>query len=566
MPDGDDETDQTPVEGTLVIEPAASEHELFNGAPATQAFTAKLVLPDGTEQDVTADTTFFIDNGIGAFSASTLTMGGAGKGTVTGSTAGGDIGTAQVIVRVRGERVDPSLPPTVPQLFSTGTEDAAQAPNVVYPPIGVVVPRNLGDFEVHWTDDHAHDVFEVSIKTDYTDVRVYVPGNNGNPAAGSRASWVSFLAAEWLSAVGNSEQVLYQVRGASTAAPGTIGVAAPRTVTLTTDGLEGGVYYWAAASGTLPEGIYRHDFAQPGQPAEEFLTRTQTNGRCVACHVLSRDGTRMAITYDGGGRPTALVDVATRERTGDLENWNFGTFGPTDSNLFLGVSDGIITVRNATDGTLLGTMESTGRVSQPDLSADGTLLTYTYTRIDNVRSDWDVTESQIYVRSFDPVTRGFGPETPVVTDGGNNFYPSLSPDGEWIMFNRSAAGTSYNNRDASLWVVNVANPTIKVELSQANLAANGLTNSWGRWAPFDQAIGTGESLFWITVSSTRDFGVRIVQSALPTRQPQIWMTPFFPGRAAAGMDPTTPAFWLPFQSIQSNNHIAQWTERVVILQ
>jgi hypothetical protein len=84
MPDGDDETDQTPVEGTLVIEPAASEHELFNGASATQAFTAKLVLPDGTEQDVTADTTFFIDNGIGAFSSSTLTMGGAGKGTVTG--------------------------------------------------------------------------------------------------------------------------------------------------------------------------------------------------------------------------------------------------------------------------------------------------------------------------------------------------------------------------------------------------------------------------------------------------------------------------------------------------
>ncbi len=563
MPDGDDEADQTPVEGTLVIEPAASEHELLNGATATQAFTAKLVLPDGTEQDVTADTTFFIDNGIGAFTSSTLTMGGAGKGTVTGSTAGGDLGTAQVIVRVRGERVDPSLPPTVPELFSTGTEDAAQAPNVIYPPIGVVVPRNLGDFEVHWTDDHAHDVFEVSIKTDYTDIRVYVPGGNGNPAAGNRPSWTAFLAAEWLAAVGNSEQALYQVRAANTAAPGTIGVAAPRTVTLTRDGLEGGVYYWAAASGVLPKGIYRHDFANPGQPAEEFMTDNQTGGRCVACHVLSRDGTRMAITYDGGGQRTALVDVATRAPTADLDNWNFGTFGPTDSNIFLGVSNGVITVRSALDGTVIGEpMPSTGRVSQPDLSADGTLLTYTYTRTDNLRSDWDVTESQIYIRSFDPITLAWGAETPVVTDGANNFYPSLSPDGEWIMFNRSGVGSSYNNADASLWVVNVANPTIKVELSQANLAATGLTNSWGRWAPFDQSIGTGESLFWITVSSKRNFGVRLVGA----NQPQIWMTPFFPGRAAAGMDPTTPAFWLPFQSIQSNNHIAQWTERVVILQ
>jgi hypothetical protein len=41
------------------------------------------------------------------------------------------------------------------------------------------------------------------------------------------------------------------------------------------------------------------------------------------------------------------------------------------------------------------------------------------------------------------------------------------------------------------------------------------------------------------------------------------MAAFFPDRATAGGDPTGPAFWLPFQDINTNNHIAQWTEQVI---
>ena len=43
------------------------------------------------------------------------------------------------------------------------------------------------------------------------------------------------------------------------------------------------------------------------------------------------------------------------------------------------------------------------------------------------------------------------------------------------------------------------------------------------------------------------------------------MAPFFPDRAAAGMDPTGPAFRVPFQDIATTNHIAQWTEVVVVI-
>ena len=101
-----------------------------------------------------------------------------------------------------------------------------------------------------------------------------------------------------------------------------------------------------------------------------------------------------------------------------------------------------------------------------------------------------------------------------------------------------------------------------IELVAANATTN-LTNSWGRWAPFGQSLGANrEQMYWVTVSSKRDFGVRLVGVG----QPQIWMTPFFPGRATSAADPSAPAFRLPFQSIVTSNHIAQWTERVVVTQ
>ena len=98
-----------------------------------------------------------------------------------------------------------------------------------------------------------------------------------------------------------------------------------------------------------------------------------------------------------------------------------------------------------------------------------------------------------------------------------------------------------------------------VELAKAN-QGHTLTNSWGRWAPFAQTIGTAnEPMYWVTVSSTRNFGVRLVG----TNRPQIWMTPFFPTKAQAAADPSNSAFRLPFQNIDSNNHIAQRTEQIV---
>jgi hypothetical protein len=523
---------------------------ILNGVEPTQDFTATLTYPDGDTRDVTDEVRFHVDSGYAMFAGHTMTAQSAGKTQVLASYAD-KLAVAQVIIRLQNTRIDPTLPPNAGDWFSNNPEDPTRAPTIVYPPADVVMPRNLGDFEVHWTDA-VNNVFEVSLKTEFADVRVIVPGGNG---AIPNSSWLGFLAAEWTAAVGNEPNVTYRVRGVDQNNPTVIGAAQPAMVKLSNEQMLGGLYYWAATAQNGPYGIFRHDMGKPGEPAEQFMTTAQTGGRCVACHVLSRDGTKMAITYDGGNGAATLLDVATQAPQTSKRGWNFGAFTP-DGTKFLAVQNGALTILDYATQTPLATMPASGPVTHPDLSADGTRLVYA--QMPPNTSDWSFNGGKIFTRTFDPSTNTFGPEQLLVGDTNNNYYPSLSPDGKWVLFNRAAAGASYNNGNATLWVV-AADGGTPIELGKANQGL-GLTNSWGRWAPFQQTLGAAnEPMYWVTVSSTRDFGVRLVSA----KRPQIWMTPFFPTAATAAMDPSSAAFRLPFQNIDSNNHIAQWTEQIV---
>jgi hypothetical protein len=545
---GDDHDD---AKATLSIDPPTSELLIVDGVRPSEDFTATLTYPDGDTRDVTSEVRFSVDGTYGSFVANTLTALSAGKTQVLASFMDKSA-QAQVIIRLKDVRVDPSLPPGAADWFSTLPEDPTRAPTVVYPPADSVMPRNLGDFEVHWTDAQ-NNVFEISLKTEFSDVRVIVPGGNG---AIGNGSWMEFLAAEWTAAVSNEASVQYQVRGVNSASPTAVGSAMPQVVKLSNEQMLGGLYYWAATAQNGPYGIFRHDMSKPGQPAEQFYTTAQTGGRCVACHVLSRDGTKMAITYDGGGGAATMVDVASKTPQTSARGWNFGTFS-ADGNKFLALQAGTLTVLDYATQAPLATMPASGPISHPDLSADGTKLVYA--QMAGTASDWSFAGGKIFMRTFDAATNTFGPEQLLVGDTNNNYYPSISPDGKWVLFNRSAAGTSYNNGNATLWVTKADGSGTPIELVKANQGL-GLTNSWGRWAPFQQTLGaSSEPMYWVTVSSTRNFGVRLVGA----NRPQIWMTPFFPDKAAATTDPSNSAFRLPFQNIESNNHIAQWTEQVV---
>ncbi len=557
---------------TLVVSPPTSTLVLQDGAPATEPFTATLMTADGSAVDVTAQTLFGVDEELGSFVGSTLTMSSAGLGTVTALYMDDEsntlIGSAQVIADLTGVRVDPSLGSGTPDLFGSGAmEDPTRIPTVVYPPQGVIVPRNLGDFEVHWTDASSNNVWEVSLQGMYVDLKVYVPGGNGT-GGGPDPSWMSFLPAEWLSAVGNSDAMTYQVRGADSTMPGSVGSAPPESVDLSNEAMNGGIYYWSTGgTGSDGEGIWRHDMSKPQTPATAFYTGAQltnpTQDACIACHVLSVDGTKMAVTFQGGNGSADEIDVATQALQNDTNYWNFATYTPDGSQL-LAVEAGNLVVRDQATQTVIGSMTSAGWVTHPSLSADGTMLVYTRPTV--ISCDWAFGGGEIITRTYDQASASFGTENVLLQNSMNNYYPSYSPDGQWILFNQSSDNSTtgaYNNPSATVWVIKADGSQPPVVLTAMNTSTANLTNSWPRWAPFQQTVGQSATpMYWITMSSKRDFGVRLVGKA----QPQLWMSPFFPGQAAMAMDPSAPAFWLPFQNIDSSNHIAQWTQQVIGLQ
>ncbi len=557
-PSDDDGENPDPEPGdTLRVEPSLARLEVVNGVAATQDFTVTLVKPSGNTYNVTARTAWMLsDPLIGTFTGATFTARGGSAGLAALTATVEEVqGAAQIEVFVRNVRVGPNTPANAPDLFAVGTLDPNMAPTVVYPPPQAIVPRNIGDMEMHWRDSFGHDLYELSMVNDHVDLRLYV-------AAAPPEGWAGFSSSEWHAAAMGGREITLGLRALTQASPGAIGAATPQALLLSNDDLEGGLYYWAAAvAGGGAYGIFRHDFGNAGQPAEPFYTTTEA-GRCVACHAISRDGERMAVGYDGGNRSSTVVDVAAQTAliAPETEFWNFPAYSP-DSARLVTSRGGVLTVRDGATGTVTGSVPTGVFATHPDFSPTGTFMAFTATPAapNPNTADWSFTGGTIATIPFDAATGAWGTPTTIITGGGNNYYPAVSPDGQWVLFNRSDSD-AYDDANAELWVARVDGSGAR-KLDLANVGP-GLTNSWPRWAPFRSNFGpagSAEDIFWITWSSRRDFGVRLVG----VRTPQIWMSPFFPSRAALGEDPTAPAFRLPFQDILSNNHIAQWTEVVV---
>jgi TolB protein len=335
-----------------------------------------------------------------------------------------------------------------------------------------------------------------------------------------------------------------------------VGNSASQTMQFTGDDLIGGLYYWAAGQGT----IMRYDFGHPEIAAEKFLTVAQTTGRtCVGCHVLSRDGTLLAVGLDIPGPATLeMYDVKTKARL-----WTTSTGGPipfpsaNGANFFtispdnkkIASSGGTnLSVRMAADGT--GMTTAIQNATMPDWSPDGMRLVFAQAGAASPGANPGVRMASIV--SVD-ATMFANPTTLVASQGENNYYPSYSPDGSLVVFNRSNGQDSFDQPDARIFLVNANGGLPAVEQKNASPFGG---DSWPKWSPQPHMYASGQ-LMWLTFSSRRTYGLH------PGNNSQIWMVGIDPAKALAGGDASFAAFWLPFQDFGSGNHIAQWVEDVV---
>jgi hypothetical protein len=237
------------------------------------------------------------------------------------------------------------------------------------------------------------------------------------------------------------------------------------------------------------------------------------------------------------------------------------------------------------------------RPTMPDWSADGKTVVYVIG--DHIGDASHTDDDHVYGGSLwtlPHLGQGvFGSPSVLLQSGGeNNYYPSYSPDGNFIVFNRvtmqsstsAAANDSFSNPNARVFVLPIGANASPTPIDCTALNDTGpLSNSWPRWSPFIQTY-KGNRLLWVTFSSTRDYGLKIQNSVggktqcypIETidnpgfspfsncKQPQIWMAAINltkAGEFTTPGDPSFPAFWLPFQDPTTHNHTAQWTTTIV---
>jgi hypothetical protein len=331
-----------------------------------------------------------------------------------------------------------------------------------------------------------------------------------------------------------------------------------------------------------------------------------------------------------GGQPpgfSAVHPLATQYVTSNgypCSNGRAGTCGtatpyraavPTNGWALYSGANGTLT-----NGVTIGAAGQ--RPTMPDWSVDGTTLVYVQPgsvaqydvggQFGTRNDDMHMFGGSLYTVPYNG-NGAFG--TPTVflqSNGENNYYPSYSPDQpmRFIIFNRApldmSAGAvtgcttgnapmcpndSFSNPAARLMLIGAsAAGSAPVDLEKANGSpANApipWSNSYPRWAPFVQSYH-GQEILWFTFSSTRDYGVRVLNhktnmyqcypaDALATpggahnqafapecQEPQLWMAPLTFTEAQSGtVDPSSVAFWVPYQDMTTHNHTAQWTEQI----
>ncbi|MGZ3449254.1 MAG: hypothetical protein ACXVEF_06620 [Polyangiales bacterium] len=379
-----------------------------------------------------------------------------------------------------------------------------------------------------------------------------------------------------------------------------------------------------AGIGGTTGGIYSHDFGTLDPTPTPFYTSGAT-GTCVGCHNLSRDGARMALATDDpdaddefGDVKTHVLDVATRTVLGGSKmSPGFQTFThdhakmiastfKTSKNAALAVFDG--------DGATLlkNNLLPTGMLAtHPDLSRDdknlvfvvpGPLPPMTTTSISK-EGDHHFLGGALTTATFDVASNTIGTPSAILTPTGtvNYYYPSFSPNGTFLVFNSAPKEDAFYNRNARVQLMHfpAAAGAKPIDLKALNVA-DGLTNSWPRWSPF---VGSykGKKLLWLTFSSNRDYGLHLgnhgknpdgsdIDNCYPPesptataygndpqpigktgvgygncQQPQIWMAGVVVDEDPSldATDRSYPAFWLPFQDVNSHNHSAQWVEKVL---
>ena len=522
------------------VEPETISMEARDGAAAETDFTAVAVFGDGSEREIDLVAWESSNQSAGTIDedghfTSKDTNGGI---TTVTATHVGVAGSGEVTVVFVDSIVNGDLP-GIDDAFRSA-EASGGGPEILYPEDGLRLPRNLEGLSFFWDRDSDDQVSRLRLRSAITDISVYTAGESYTL---NSTVW------EQISASNREGEVEVSVSLGSWDGSQVSGVVEGPSQTLTVNRFDarGSVVYWASAEG----GILRIPF---GELEPEIFYRPEDD-RCVGCHAISNERDRMVVTHGGINGMFEVVDIsdpadpAIEVDTQPDERSTFKSIHP-DGTHMMASTLGELSLYQLWDGAHVATYTSEDYLTQPDFSPDGTEVVAVRAKDQNNPDEFRFELGEIVKASFDLETAELGEwEVLVASDGSNNrYYPTFSPSGEWIAFNK-APGPAYAHRAARLSLVK-ADGSIIIDLNKAN-GDGELQNSWPRWGPLPD-----DDILWLAYSSRREYPGKGA-----SQQPQIWITGIDERLAEQGVDPSSAPFWLPGQDVDSDNHIPVWWEK-----
>lgn len=509
--------------------------------------------------------------------------GGAGTAPASGSAgisggANGGAGTSGLASRPKPQGDFTVGAPVAPAPWTGTPSTTGAVPVMVYPSSETRFPRNIYRTLFQWKAAGMSQ-FRLKFEGQGTRVTVYTDGKHADCAKAADAGcWVADEESWFLISYGNAGQtVTVTVDGLdTTTTPATVRRAKAITIGFSKQDVTGAIFYWSTTSA----GIRRANIAA-AEP-EDYITgkpsTTYTNPadavKCVACHVVSRDGKYLVAPVEASSGNSLWVAEVTKDapphplvkQIANTKGHGFATISPDDATVIAAFGGKMWTVDRATGAfgqdLSLGGLQGT----HPDWSPDGKQVVFATGAGDGPAGaslavlpfeggKWGTPKTIVEAMSGMSGAAGTGGmmmPKPGKGMGVTNLFPMHSPDGKWIAFSRGQKG-GHGDLTYQLWTV-PAQGGAPVELVNANrVVSNQMTdgvheNAQATWAP------PGD-YHWVAFNSMREYGV-----VLPKGTQQIWVAAIDPAKLAqGGVDPSFPAFRLQFQGLEEDNHRAYWT-------
>jgi TolB protein len=300
--------------------------------PIEQTFHAIGVFSDGARRDITQQLLWNVDNGVpgGFLTPGVFTTTNAASGHIQVIAQADAVwATADVTVRIDTTIIDGAFPPSDPDLFETTkpamTGDPTRSPASLYPSTKTIFAQTLPGTVFQLARGALNDAFRLTFDTDLMHVVVLTGADR----------WETGALQSVIAQSNTGQQMTVSIDAASSADPGTIYRGSPIEFSFAKDAPDGPLYYWSAATSGIMRAAIGASSAGKLYPSD---------GTCVGCHTVSRDGTRMAMGYGNAGvSALQTIDVPTLTSTisqAKLYEMGWATYSP-DGALVLIANDGV---------------------------------------------------------------------------------------------------------------------------------------------------------------------------------------------------------------------------------